>query len=90
LSYGQQIGVVGPLNGIYLATLLRIITVGSLTTGKNKNREKYGEIAQNPPHFPGRNFTSAKPLNFQIAENTKIAEIKFISIWFGNSFPCSN
>ena len=24
-------------------------------TGKNKNREKYGEISQNPPHYPGRN-----------------------------------
>ena len=58
-------------------TLLGIITVGLLTTGKNKNREKYGEIAQNPPHchYPGRNFTSAKPFNFKIAEITKITEI---------------
>ena len=59
----------------YLKTLLGIITVGLLTTGKNKNREKYGEIAQNPPHYPGRNFTSAKPFNFNIAEITKITEI---------------
>ena len=58
-----------------LFTLLGIITVGLLTTGKNKNREKYGEIAQNPPHYPGRNFTSAKPFNFKIAEITKITEI---------------
>ena len=56
-------------------TLLGIIIVGLLTTGKNKNREKYGEIAQNPPHYPGRNFTSAKPFNFKIAEITKITEI---------------
>ena len=56
-------------------TLLGIITVGLLTTGKNKNREKYGEIAQNPPHYPGRNFTCAKPFNFKIAEITKITEI---------------
>jgi hypothetical protein len=44
-------------------------------TGKNKNRGKYGEIAQNPPHYPGLNFTSAKPFNFKIAEITKITEI---------------
>ena len=56
-------------------TLLGIIIVGLLTTGKNKNREKYGEIAQNPPHYPGRNFTSAKPFNFKIAEITRITEI---------------
>ena len=35
-------------------------------TGKNKNREKYGEIPQNPPHYPGRNFTSAKRFNFKM------------------------
>ena len=56
-------------------TLLGIITAGLFTAGKNKNREKYGEIAQNPPHYPGRNFTSAKPFNFNIAEITKITEI---------------
>ena len=58
-----------------IITLLRIVTVGLLTTGKNKNWEKYGEIAQNPPHYPGRNFTSAKPFNFKIAKITKITEI---------------
>ena len=31
-------------------TLLGIITVGLFTTGKNKNRGKYGRIPQNPPH----------------------------------------
>jgi hypothetical protein len=36
-------------------TLLGIITVGLLTTGKNKKREKYGEIPQNPPLYPGHN-----------------------------------
>jgi hypothetical protein len=60
---------------LILLTLLGIITVGLLTTGKNKNREKYGEIAQSPPHYPDRNFTSAKPFNFKIAEITKITEI---------------
>lgn len=39
------------------------------------NLDKYGEIARNPPHYPGRNFTSAKPFNFKIAEITKITEI---------------
>ena len=24
-------------------------------TGKNKNREKYGEMSQNPPLYPGHN-----------------------------------
>ena len=29
-------------------------------------REKYGEIAQNPPHFPGRLFTGVQPFSFKI------------------------
>jgi len=45
-------------------TLLGIITTGLLTTGLNMVREKYGEIAQNPPHFPGRLFTGVQPFNF--------------------------
>ena len=49
-----------------LYTLLGIITVGLLTTGKNKNWEKYGEIRQKPPHFPGRNFTSDQRFNFKM------------------------
>ena len=53
-------------------TLLRIITVGLLTTRKNKNREKYGGIPQNPLHYPGRKFTSDQPFNFKIAEITEI------------------
>ena len=24
---------------------------------------KYGEIAQNPPHFPGRHFTGVQPFS---------------------------
>ena len=63
------------LGNMLKCTLLGIIIVDLLTTGKNKNQEKYGEIAQNPPHYPGRNFTSAKPFNFKIAEITKITEI---------------
>jgi hypothetical protein len=49
---------------LWLATLLGIITTGLLTTGLNMVREKYGEIAQNPPHFPGRLFTGVQPFNF--------------------------
>lgn len=48
------------------------ITVSLLTTGKNKYREKYGGIPQNPPHYPGRKFTSDQPFNFKIAEITEI------------------
>jgi hypothetical protein len=58
-----------------LYTLLGIITAGLLTTGENKNREKYGGIPQNPPHYPGRKFTSDQPFNFQIVEITEITEI---------------
>ena len=47
-------------------TLLGIITVGLLTTGKNKNRFWNGEIPKTPPHYPGRNFTSAKRFNFKM------------------------
>ena len=39
-------------------------------------REKYGEIAQNPPHFPGRLFTGVQPFSFKIQ--------KFC---FGRKFP---
>ena len=59
-------------------TLLGIITVGLLTTGKNKNREKYGEIPQNPPHYPGRNFTSDQRFNFKIRKFS-LSTVKFIS-----------
>ena len=34
---------------------------------ENEKQEKYGNIAQNLPHYPGRDFTSAKPFNFEIA-----------------------
>jgi hypothetical protein len=45
--------------------------VDLFTTGKNKNREKYGGIPQNPPYYPGRKFTSDQPFNFKIAEITE-------------------
>jgi hypothetical protein len=48
--------------------------VGLLTTGKNKNREKYGGIPQNPPYYPGRKFTSDQPFNCRIAEISEIKE----------------
>ena len=47
-------------------TLLGIITVGLLTTGEIFDREKYGGILQNPPHYPGRFFTSDQPFIFKI------------------------
>ena len=59
-----------------MITLLGIITVGLLTTGKNKNQEKMAKLS---PHYPGQNFTSAKPFNFKIAKYTKITEIEFNS-----------
>ena len=50
--------------------------MGLSTTGKNKNREKYGGIPQNPPYLnPGRKFTCDQPFNFKIAEITEITEI---------------
>jgi hypothetical protein len=48
--------------------------VGLLTTGKNKNREKYSGILQNPPHYPSRKFTSDKSLNLKIAKITEITD----------------
>ena len=32
-------------------------------------REKYGEIAQNPPHFPGRYFTGDQPFSFKVLKS---------------------
>ena len=51
---------------IILVTLLGIITVGLLTTGEIFDREKYGSILQNPPHNPGRFFTSDQSFIFKI------------------------
>ena len=56
----------------FLYTLLGIIIVGLFTTGKIFDREKYGGILQNPPHYPGRLFTSDQPFNFKIQKITKI------------------
>ena len=55
-------------------TLLGIITVGLLTTGEIFDREKYGGILQNPPHYPGHSFTSlsGQPFNFKIQKITKM------------------
>ena len=39
-------------------------------------REKYGEIAQNPPHFPGRHFTGVKPFNFRF--ETFVSDVNFL------------
>ena len=52
-----------------LTTLLGIITTGLFTTVQNMVREKYGEIAQNPPHFPGRYFTCVQPFSFKILKS---------------------
>jgi hypothetical protein len=62
-----------------LATLLGIITVGLLTTRKNKNREKYGRIPQNPSHYPGRKFTSDQPFNFTYK---KLQKFSFLLLHF--------
>ena len=51
---------------IQLSTLLGIITMGLFTTGKKWFREKYGGIRRNPPHYPGREFTSDQPFTFKI------------------------
>ena len=64
-----------PYSGLLLSVYQR--------PGKNKNPENYGEIAQNAPHYPGRNFTSVKPFNFEIAENTKNCRnlVNFYLFW---------
>ena len=41
----------------YLYTLLGNIMAGLFMTGKSVDREKYGGILENPPHFPGHVFT---------------------------------
>jgi hypothetical protein len=41
-------------------------------SGFINDREKYGGIPQNPPHYPGRKFTSDQLFNFKIAEITEI------------------
>jgi hypothetical protein len=48
--------------------------VGLLTTGKNKSRERYGGIIQNPPNYPGLKFTTDQPFNSKIAKITEITE----------------
>lgn len=50
---------------LYL-TLLGITTTGLLTTGETMVRERYGEIAQNPPYFPDRYFTGVQTFSFEI------------------------
>ena len=39
-------------------------------------REKYGEIAQNPPHFPGRHFTGVQPFNFRF--KNFVSDVNFL------------
>lgn len=38
--------------------------------------EKYGEIAQNPPHFPGRYFTGVQPFNFKF--KNFVSDVNFL------------
>jgi hypothetical protein len=54
-------------------TLLVIITVGLLTTGKNKNRENMTEFLKIRHIIPVVNLpTSDQPFNFKIAKITEI------------------
>jgi len=39
-------------------------------------REKHGEIAQNPPHFPGRHFTGVQPFNFRF--KNFVSDVNFL------------
>mgnify|MGYP005739635873 CR=1 FL=1 len=39
--------------------------------------EKYGEIAQNPPHFPGRYFTGVQPFNFRF--KNLVSDVNFFT-----------
>ena len=47
--------VLRPMNSAIRFFYHRLPYSGLLTTGKNKNREKYGGILQNPPNYPGLN-----------------------------------
>ena len=58
-------------------------SAGLLTTGENMVREKYGEIAQTPPHFPGRYFTGDQPFNFKIQKfcfGCKFSKLRLASL----------
>ena len=43
--------------------------------GKINDREKYGGIFENPPHYPGHEFTSGRPLKFFSEVNKFSTEI---------------
>ncbi len=43
-----------------------------IMAGQISDREKYGGILQNPPHYPGRLFTSDQPFIFKIQKITNI------------------
>ena len=56
-------------------TLLGIIIVGLLTTGKNKNGEKYGKIALTHHIIPVGILPVPNLSILKLQKNTKIAEI---------------
>ena len=62
-------------------TLLGIITVGLLTTGEIFDREKYGGILQNPPHYPGRLLTGDQPFISKIQKSGifSVSDVNFPS-----------